>query len=861
MSTIRTISTVLGFLAAWAIPLASQSPDSVAADSTRHRLAPITIGLSAPVRSIGSTRRSVDSTDVQTGARPRTLSELLQARLPGVSVMRLGGDASDGSRVRVRGTVSIVGDASPLVVVDGVPVFAPEQFGSTVNDVSMPRSSRFDDFEPEEIEQIDVLSGPAATTLFGGGASNGAIVITTKRGATGRPQWRAWSQAAVSHEPATYPTLYRQNGVSPATGAATTCTVVEIANNQCSPTTLDVWNPLESASPFRQGRYGVGGASIAGGPYGIKAYASLVGRAETSVLDDSWGSRINGRLNVERELFGGLTVGGSAGYVDRNAKVSADNVVARGLTGFAVDDANHGYQPTFSPPWTFDRDGNRLSRSVRLNWRALSWLRLNGVAGRDELKQTDYFRFPSITGTGSSQNLARAWQASSIIHGTAEAVHRPWARVAMRTLVSYEESDRRAASEAYTTSIIDGTQYRSVWQLMGYSIRSWMVQERLELGDRIFVNAGARRIAGERSGNRGRWHPSIDAAWDVGQIASNATLRVRAAYAVGIQPRDTSSVFFFVTAAPFDPNPPAPIEPEEPREAEIGAEARWGSRVELSASYFDQRTPKLITLGPLPPSLGFTTVGAFLSEIRNRGVELVARVALVDRPTTRWTAAVTLATLRNRMGDVLSPAATSGPTTMDGEPFGTFYGRRYTFVDANGDGVPVPSEVTASDWGASGTAIPTREASLRSDLGLRRWGLTLSAALDHRAGHRAYNVIDYVPCFYRTCRGWQDPSAPLSEKVKAVAGSVIQPNSIYLEDASYTRLGELAIAWTPPPRFGRVLSSGLTLSIEARNVATWTSFGGADPEVATTTSARLGSIGVPMLPAVPRTIGVRVEVR
>jgi TonB-dependent SusC/RagA subfamily outer membrane receptor len=327
----RAAAATLTLLTAFVAPLRAQSTDSITLDSTRQRLAPVTIGLRAPGRSIGSTRRSLDSSDVHAGARPRTLSELLQARLPGVSVLRHGGDPSDGSRIRLRGTTTLISDAAPVVVIDGIPVNTPEMLGSPN---ALSSTSRFDDFDPEEIEQLDVLSGPAATTLFGGGASNGAIVITTKRGVTGRPRWGAWSQGALSSEPTTYPANYRQQGTNVSTGnPVSSCDVVGIANRVCNPTTLDVWSPLEAASPFRHGQYGAGGASVAGGPFGIKAYASAVGRAETSVLDDSWASRLNGRLNAERELFGQLTIGGTVGYVSRNATIRDDHVIVRGLRG------------------------------------------------------------------------------------------------------------------------------------------------------------------------------------------------------------------------------------------------------------------------------------------------------------------------------------------------------------------------------------------------------------------------------------------------------------------------------------------------------------------------------------------------
>src|SRR5918999_4471269 len=182
---VRTSATFT-LLIAVTTSLDAQSPDSIAVDSSGYRLALIAVGVSAPIRSIRSTRRWLDSSAVGSAARPRTLSELLQARLPGVSVLRHGGDPSDGSRVRLRGTTTLIGDPAPVVVIDGVPVNTPELLGPGI---ARTWSSRFDDFDPEEIERLDVLYGPAATTLFGAGASSGAVVVTTKRGVTGRPQW------------------------------------------------------------------------------------------------------------------------------------------------------------------------------------------------------------------------------------------------------------------------------------------------------------------------------------------------------------------------------------------------------------------------------------------------------------------------------------------------------------------------------------------------------------------------------------------------------------------------------------------------------------------------------------------------
>ena len=102
---------------------------------------------------------------------------------------------------------------------------------------------------------------------------------------------------------------------------------------------------------------------------------------------------------------------------------------------------------------------------------------------------------------------------------------------------------------------------------------------------------------------------------------------------------------------------------------------------------------------------------------------------------------------------------------------------------------------------------------------------------------------------------------PLDEKVRAVAVQRTGLAPTYVEDASFTRLGELALAWAVPARFGRPFGNGLTLIVEARNVATWTGFTGFDPEVATAVATLPTGQQLRTLPAVPRTLGLRVEWR
>src|SRR5690606_17224478 len=118
----------------------------------------------------------------------------LQGRVSGLNVTSSGGAPGASTTVVLRNITSISGNNQPLYVVDGVPMnnssFDPlgmfmggtERYSVRNTDYA----SRGNDFNPEDIQEITVLKGAAAAALYGSDASNGAIIITTKKGRAGK---------------------------------------------------------------------------------------------------------------------------------------------------------------------------------------------------------------------------------------------------------------------------------------------------------------------------------------------------------------------------------------------------------------------------------------------------------------------------------------------------------------------------------------------------------------------------------------------------------------------------------------------------------------------------------------------------
>ena len=142
-------------------------------------------------REIGNTIAQVNMADVAAGAR--SVGSMLQGRLAGVRIIEGGGYSGAGADIRLRGNVSMSMSNQPLVYIDGVraksePYPNPQGINWDLGG-SLQLSNPLDDISPEDIERIEIVKGPAATTLYGTEAAAGVIQIFTKKGGTGAAQW------------------------------------------------------------------------------------------------------------------------------------------------------------------------------------------------------------------------------------------------------------------------------------------------------------------------------------------------------------------------------------------------------------------------------------------------------------------------------------------------------------------------------------------------------------------------------------------------------------------------------------------------------------------------------------------------
>lgn len=200
--------------------------------TVRIRLASVSTVLSGVVTTATGTQRrlevgndiavlNVDS--IRQVAPITTVTDILESRVPGLTVVHSSGAPGDPARIRLRGTSSITGNNDPIIIVDGIRVYSAQSDPRTANTagsgvtakgangviLQVPNNyaapSPLDQIDPNSIETIEVLKGPSASSLYGSDAANGVIVITTKKGRSGPTHWTTMLDQGLSLYPGSFP--------------------------------------------------------------------------------------------------------------------------------------------------------------------------------------------------------------------------------------------------------------------------------------------------------------------------------------------------------------------------------------------------------------------------------------------------------------------------------------------------------------------------------------------------------------------------------------------------------------------------------------------------------------------------------
>ena len=143
------------------------------------------LGIKRSEKALSYNVQQVSAEDLTT-VKDANFINSLNGKVAGVNINASSSGVGGATRVVMRGTKSISANNNALYVIDGVPIFNANDGGTSGIYSLQPRGEGISDINPEDIESMSVLSGPAAAALYGSNAAQGVILITTKKGAEGK---------------------------------------------------------------------------------------------------------------------------------------------------------------------------------------------------------------------------------------------------------------------------------------------------------------------------------------------------------------------------------------------------------------------------------------------------------------------------------------------------------------------------------------------------------------------------------------------------------------------------------------------------------------------------------------------------
>jgi len=370
-------------------------------------------------------------------------------------------------------------------------------------------------------------------------------------------------------------------------------------------------------------------------------------------------------------------------------------------------------------------------------------------------------------------------------------------------------------------------------------------EERLSWRQTVFL-AGALRLDdnaafGENLGLQS--YPSVQASWVVSEEAGFPEffeqLRLRAAWGrAGRQPgpNDALSLLTPVAVAFRDadqlgvtadqPGNPE-LKPETGEEIEVGLDATvWDGRLDLEATYYDNRTKNAVVQDQLPPSLGFpgaqfTNIG----ELYNRGVELGLDVRALQTSDVSWNWRVNLTSNDNEITELETPIIGGSQRFTQGFPYGSWFTER-VFIE--GGEVVVEDSVSFH-----GQPTPDWEGSVSSTVTLFD-RITLYGLLDFAVGHQHENAFEDFSCGFAACeaRLKENADGTLTDeaRIKRTAAA-IGSESPFIYDADWAKLRTVSARFDIPSEWAGIFGArNASLTVSGENLALWTEYPGTDPE-------------------------------
>jgi len=699
---------------------------------------------------------SVASEDLEKAVY-NTVDQLLQGRSPGVVVSSASGEPGASSSIRIRGNNSILGDNQPLYVVDGTPI------AGTPN------------FNPTDIESLEVLKDASATAIYGSRGANGVILVTTKRGGNKKPSLNLNVESTISSVTQKLDVLqgqdyaeYRNEAILTANPNAT----VPFPNPAQYSGQGFNWQDEVLRSGFRNNI----GLSINGGGDDVRYFVSGNYLQDNGIIIESKFSRVNLRTNIDVDLFNdklklqfstnishsksNRAISATLGFPSQlgpvtNAILSEPIVPTRDHTGFSGEGFRF-YNPYLEVTEKDDRGVNTdILGNFQATWQitdALSFT--SNTATNLRYDNRDIF-YPSSVGVGietsgnAQINSGRAIDLIASNYLNYDNTFNDRHDIGATLGVEYSEFNNYAFSANVSNFAFEllgldnlsvGTSRNAVGSGRSLSVlQSGFFRVNYGFDNKYLLTATVRADGSSRFAEKEKWgyFPSVALGWRVSEEAflkdnqtiSNLKLRASygetgsqslspyrsiARYGFGVYPVGGNPTTGYAPASVENPN----LKWETTEQYNYGIDlGLFDNRVSINADYFIKTTKDLLARVSLPSQSGFGGADINAGSIENKGFEFNLGIDFFRQHDFKWSTNFNGTALKNK---VLSYGGTG---EFFGPGFGIFgSGHLYRVGEEFGVfyGLKATGLIQQSDLDAAadaGTVLP----ALNEDRQLGHW--------------------------------------------------------------------------------------------------------------------------------------------
>jgi len=841
-------------------------------------------------RKLGAAIASVSVADVTENVQVASLGATLQARIPGVRSIGTAGGVGSSKDLRIRGTSSFQLGQRPIVYVDGVRIdrkqsqFWDNSMGTACCGIDGGAGGdRLDDLNPEDIERIEVIKGPAAATLYGSEASNGVIQIFTKKGRAGSaPRWGLSYSAGFNRLRENLPTRYypRFRGRDPDSTATTNGPLTGQVAYDANETLIE------------NGLYQDANLTVQGGGEALAYFVGAGLLFEEGSIKPNDETRGNLRVNLNWQVSDKWTFDVQSMYT-RNVTtlLQSGNNWTSIMQVIVGNPRSATAARPYGEPWTAITDVKKLEANssvdrwtggVTINFTPFQRFSHRLTVGLDQVSDEINKFFPYgasyvYVGTDAEKDLGyRSFKSATFDYLGRLSFDLPagiGSELSFGTQGFWEEERQNMSiGQDYAgpgISLVSGGSKTLGAETFRKTVNVGIyAQNRFSVADRLFFTGGFRLDGNSAFGEDYgfQFYPKGDVAYVLSEegflpgFISNLKLRGAVGMS-GLTPGAFDQFRTFSSLTVLDDN--TGVVPDSPGNLKLGPERTLGLEAGIEAGFFHDRlgidfgvyqndTRDALLNISLPASRGFNAAQLQnVGKLRNRGWELSLNAAIIDAGKIRWSSTVAMDGNQNRVLE-LGPQATCGVSPADGleycklgnirtrYPVGVMFDRVIT-----GDTALTSGPTAANLWGRNhtrsdttvyrGQPFPSWNGSLGNTVefgklrlyGLVSWekGATLSDG-DRPYMTRQGGGDEYLSRFDFS----QDPPART-----AAADSVYNYWNLVsaYSPRDHIRIRELSLSYELPT--GLIGAFGLgrtTLTVAAQNLYWWDDCHCRDPNMA-----------------------------